>query len=108
MNEIPFRKVDVGMLIAWWLVPVLVWASRPIILSAVDYTPQATIGTFMLWWTPFLLPPLVIATVFFLRKGFRHRKLTGVSPKGFRAFVCASIAGFCGCVAGIALFAHSL
>ncbi|MCX5995218.1 MAG: hypothetical protein NTV59_04390 [Chloroflexi bacterium] len=96
------------MLIIWWLVPGLVWASRPIILSADEYTLQATIGTLMLGWTPFLFPLLVIATVFFLWKGFRHRKLTGVSPKGFRAFVYTSIVGFCGCAAGIGLFVHSL
>ena len=108
VTEIPFRKVAVGMLIVWWLVPGLIWASRPIILSADEYTLQAGIGTLMLGWTPFLLPLLVIATVYFLWKGFRHKKFTGVSPKGFRRFVCASIVGFCGCAAGLALFANSL
>jgi hypothetical protein len=108
VNEIPFRKVAVGMLIIWWLVPGLVWASRPIVQSAAEDTLQATIGTFMGMWAPFLLPLLALATAFFLGEYFLHKKLTGISPKGFRAFVCASVAGFCGCAAGIALFANSL
>jgi hypothetical protein len=69
---------------------------------------QATIGTFMFGWTMFLSPLLVLATVFFLWKGFSHWRFTGVSPKGFRCFVCASIVGFCGCATGLALFFHSL
>ena len=108
MSRIQFRKVAVGMLIAWWLVPGLVWASRPIIHSAEEYSFQAWIGQLFFYSPVFLFPLLVLATAFFLWEGFRHRKFTGVSPKGFRAFVCASIVGFCGCAAGLALFANSL
>jgi len=108
VNEIPFRKVALVMLIIWWLVPGLIWAARPIILSADEYTLQATIGTFMFGWALFLSPLVLLATVLFLWKGFRNWKLTRVSPKGFRAFVCASIVGFCGCAAGLAMFANSL
>jgi len=104
-----FRRVALVMLIAWWLVPGLVWASRPIILSADEYTLQATIGTFMFCWALFFLPPpVLLTTVLFLGKGFRLRKPTGVSPKGFRCFVCTSVLGFCGCATGLALYVHSL
>src|SRR4030042_3178273 len=85
-----FRKVAVGMLIAWWLAPGLVWAARPMITSAEEYSFQAWIGQLSLCGGSFLPFPTAMATIFLLWEGFRPRKLTGVSPKGFRAFVYAS------------------
>jgi hypothetical protein len=107
VNEIPFRKVAAVMLIVWWLVPGLVWASRPIIHSSQN-SFQEWIGGLFLWSPVFLIPLLAFATAFFLGEYFLQRKLTGISPQGFRAFVCSSIVGFCGCATGLALFAHSL
>src|SRR4030042_177295 len=90
-SDTNFRKVAVVMLLAWWLVPVLVWASRPIITSSKGYSSQGYIGLLFLWSPVFLFPLLVLAAAFFMWQGFLHRKLTGASPKGFRAFIFASV-----------------
>jgi hypothetical protein len=103
-----FRKVAVVMLKAWWLVPVLVWAARPIVHSAKENSFQYWIGGLFGWSPVFLLPLLFLATAFFVGEYFLHRKCTGSSPKGFRAFVLASMLGFSGFAAGIALFVRSL
>ena len=99
-----FGKVAIVMLIAWWLVPVLVWVAPPIVHSAKENSLQYWIGGLFGWSPVFLFPLLLLATAFFIGEYFLHRKLTGVSPKGFRTFVCASIVGFSGCAAGIGLF----
>lgn len=104
ISRINFGKVAIVMLIIWWLVPVLVWASRPIITSSKGYSSQGYIGLLFLWSPVFLFPLVVLATAFFMWQGFLHRKFTGASPKGFRAYVCASIVGFSGFAAGIGLF----
>ena len=107
MTEIPFRKVAIWMLIVWWLVPGLVWASRPIIHSS-ENSFQELIGQLFLWSPVVLFPVLLLATAFLLWEGFRYRRSTKGSPKEFRVIIYMSIAGFCGCVAGVALFVNSL
>lgn len=103
-----FKKVAACILLAWWAAPLLIWVSRPIGESAPAYSFQSYIATLFFWSTVFLLPLVVLATVFFLKEGFGHRKFTGVSPKGFRALVCASVLGCSACVVGITLFARAL
>lgn len=107
ISRINFGKVAIVMLIIWWLVPVLVWASRPIIHSA-EISFLEWIGGLFLWSPLYLLPLLLLVTAFFLWEGFPHKKFTGASPKGFRAFILASVLGFSGFAAGIALFVRSL
>lgn len=103
-----FWKVAAVALVAWWILPVLVWVSRPVIESAAPYGYQEGLGHLFLSSPLFVLPLILLGTALFLWKGFRHMKFTGLSPKGFGYFVLASILGCSACVAGIALFVRSL
>jgi hypothetical protein len=100
--------VTACILVAWSALPILVWTSRPLIETAKEYSIQAWIGNLMLWSPLSALPFVLLATTYYLLEGLRHRKFTGISPKGFHLFAFLSLLGGCICITAIIWFVRTL
>ena len=92
-----FGIVAALVLMAWWAVPALAWAS-----AYYERYDPAVNEVFHLAWCFFALSiPIGVTalaiTVYFLAAGLRHRKFAGVNPRGFRRFVLIAVLGACTC-----------
>lgn|GEM_PF-3436899 len=86
ISNVNFGEAAAWTLVAWLIVPALVWGSVPLIRGASEYSTEITLAELGFILALGIGIAAILMTIFHLKQGLMHKKFTRGSPQGFRRF----------------------